>query len=274
MRFSLSGFDAQLSANGQQVFVVEAEAVNAYDIDSGEYLYPVLEAASDYMTDITVSPNGKLLSINKHLSKGIQIVHLGNDPVKGNLPAVVDNHPVFSQDGRYMAVKNGRPAADEIRFWELGSGNELTHWQGLVPRDGYVDISFNSDFTRLATANTDGYYQSVYVWEIPKFSLLATLTQLSNGDRRIDNLKFISDDRLLFARGIDPDAFLFWDLRTGDLLYEIPAEIHGSERGNPAVFSPDGRLLLVLDNDGTIHVWGVRCLEETGEITFRGGKLK
>lgn len=27
---------------------------------------------------------------------------------------------------------------------------------------------------------------------------------------------------------------------------------------NPIVFSPDGRLILVLDSDGTIHVWGVK----------------
>ena len=268
MRFSLSGFSAQFSADGQQVFVVEAESVNAYDVETGEYLYPVLEIDSDYMTDIAVSPNGKFLVISNKSGKGYQIIRIGtnsseDDFPESNLPALIDDHPYFSRDGKYMAVFSDRPGISGLRFWELGAGNELTQWQGLVPRDSYTDGSFNSDFTRLATLGTDGYYKYVYVWDIPKFTLVNALAQSSpNGHLLIINLEFIADDRLLFARRINPDGFLFWDVQTGDLLYEIPAEIHDSELGNPIAFSSDGRLLLALDNDGTILVWGVRKVEK------------
>jgi WD40 repeat protein len=107
--------------------------------------------------------------------------------------------------------------------------------------------------------NTDGYNNFVYIWNIPSFSLANTLTQpFLNGRRHISALEFSPDNRLLFARGINPDVFLFWDVQNGDLIYEAPAEIHESELGNPIAFSPDGRLLLALDSDGTIHVWGIK----------------
>jgi WD40 repeat protein len=78
-----------------------------------------------------------------------------------------------------------------------------------------------------------------------------------NNDRQIGDFAFLSEDRMLFARGVNPDALLFWDVQTGTLLHELPIDILDSELGNPAVLSPDGRLLLMLDGDGTIRVWGV-----------------
>jgi WD40 repeat protein len=260
MRFSLSGFDAGFSANGKQVFVVEEASVNAYDVETGEYSYSVLKTDSDYMTDIVVSPDGQFVALTNDPYRDYHFFRVGDNSVLNKIPDAIDGYPYFSQDRKYMAViKSKTAASSEIRFWDISTGNELTQWQGMVPNEGYVNASFNSDFTQLATFGTDGYYKYVYIWNVPEFSLAKTLTQaFPNSDRSINNLEFISNNQLLFAFGSNPDVFIFWSASTGDLLSEIPAEVNRSELGNPILFSPDGRLLAVLDDDGTIHVWGVK----------------
>lgn len=259
MRFSLSGFDAAFSANGKQVFVVEEKFVNAYDVETGKYLSPVVEGDFDYMTEIVVSPDGEFLAIDNTSTGEYQIANIGNNSIMDKMLISDNSNLYFSKNGNIMATIKRGIATSEIRFWELSTGNELIQWQGTVPSQGSINASFNSDFTRLATFGTDGYYKYVYIWNIPEFSLAKALTQsFFNGNRSITNLEFISDNQLLFAYGNNPDGFIFWDISTGNMLSEIPAEIHRSELGNPIVFSPDGRLLAELDGDGTIHVWGVK----------------
>lgn len=260
MRFLLSGFDAQFSADGKQVFVVETKAINAYDVNTGEYLYPVVEVDSDYMTAIIVSPDGQLIVINDTSLRNFQFFEIGSHPTINKIPTFSHSYVYFSRDQKLMAVIGGSLGVSEFRFWDITTGNQLTEWQGQLPSDGYDYYhSFNSDFSQVAMLGTDGYYKYVYIWDIPEFSLAKVLTQpFPNTARPISNLEFLSQDRLFFARGVSPDAFLFWDVQTGNLLAEIPAEIHGSELGNSVAFSPDERLLLILDSDGTIHVWGVK----------------
>ncbi len=259
LRFSLSGFDAAFSANGKQVFVVEEISVNAYDVETGNYLYSVVNTDSDYMTNIITSPDGQFIALTNDPYRNYHFFSIGDNSLLSKIPNSINNYPYFSQNGKIMAVIKRGTAASEINFWDINTGNELIQWKGMVPTEGYINVSFNSNFTQLATFGTDGYYKYVYIWNVPEFSLAKSLTQsFPNGNRSINNLEFISNNQLLFASGNNPDAFLFWDVSTGDLLSEMSAEIHGSELGNPIVFSPDGRLLAMLDGDSTIHVWGVK----------------
>lgn len=260
MRFSLSGFDAAFNADGNQVFVVEEEFINAYDVETGKFLSQVMKDDFDFMTEIVVSPDGKFLAINDTSTREYQIASISNNSVTDKILISDNSNLYFNQNGNIMAVIKWKTAAsNEIRFWDISTGNELTQWQGMVPNEGYVSSSFNSDFTQLATFGTDGYYKYVYIWNVPEFSLAKSLTQsFPNGNRSINNLEFISNNQLLFVFGNNPDAFLFWDVSTGDSLSEIPVEVNRSDLGNPIIFSPDGRLLAVLDGDGTIHVWGVK----------------
>ncbi|HCR72009.1 MAG TPA: hypothetical protein DIW23_11235, partial [Anaerolineae bacterium] len=259
LRFSLSGFDAKFSASENQVLVVEEKAINAYDVETGEYLSPVVKGNFDYMTDVLVSPDGKFLGIIDTSTNGFQIVNIGNNSEIDTLMAFDNSNLYFSRNGNFAATVSGNLGVSEFRFWELATGNELIEWQGMVPTEGYINISFSSDFTQLATFGTDGYYKYVYIWNMPEFSLAKTLTQaFPNSDRSINNLEFISNNQLLFAFGSNPDAFIFWNISTGNLLSELPVQVHRSELGNHIVFSPDERLLTVLDGDGTIHIWGVK----------------
>ena len=264
LRFLLSGYDAKFSADGKQVYVVEDEAVNAYDVETGKYQYPVLKTKSDYMTEMMVSPDGMFLAIN-NVDRQYRMINISGHSSPGEVLAFGHGDPVFSQDGKRVVALQYRPGASELRFWDLNTGNEITQWQGLVPSDDlYPRFSLIQIYQPvLATFATDGYSKYVYLWKVPEFSLEYVLTQSSkNVDRHIDspieNLRFISDDRILFARGSKPDAFLFWSVETGELLQAVPAEVHESEMGNPIAFSTDWRLLLVLDGDGTVHVWGVK----------------
>jgi WD40 repeat protein len=262
MRFSLSGFDAAFSADGNQVFVAEAEAVNAYDVETGNYINSVLKTVSDSMTDIFISPDGQFIVLTNDPSTRKYHFYKIDDGSLFNISYPMNgNNLYFSQNSQFMAISKHRPALNEIRFWKMSTGTELTNWQGMVPDATLsvnVEASFNSDFTQLATFSTNGYHQYVYIWSVPEFTLTKALTQFSNGDQRIQNLEFIANNQLFFARGVDPDMFLFWDLSTGELISEISAEVHYSMLGNPIVFSPDGRLITVVDGDGTIHVWGVK----------------
>lgn len=258
LRFSLPGFDAQFNADGEQVFVVEAQAIQAYAVDTGQFLGQVLENASDYMTEILVSPNGKFLAINDTPSRESRIIGLDQVSWLGVRPGILYHKLHFSRDGKLMAEITNELGGNQLRFWDLETGNELSQRQGRLPTTGPAEIAFNSDFTQAATLGTDGYYQYVYLWDAQKLSLDKVLTQpYPRSKRPIRNLAFMPEDRLLIARGIDPDAWLFWEVQTGKLLAELPAEIHLSELGNPMAFSPAGNLILSVDGDGTLHVWGI-----------------
>ena len=232
----------------------------AFDVETGDFLYPIFEVESNYMTSIGASPDGKFLIIRSNANNINRIVSIGEKSPVRKMPYKVLNFPIFSRNGKYMAViTRSVPAASEFQFWDLNSQSELYKWRGMLPRDGYENPAFNSDFTQVATFGTDGYFKFVNLWSVPNFSLLKVLSQpYPNTDRGLRSFEFMSEDRLLFARAGAPEAFLFWDVQTGELVHEVTADIHASELGNPVVFSQDGRLLLVLSNDGTIHVWGVK----------------
>ena len=259
LRFSLSGIDAQFSTSGEKVFVVEDDAVNAYDVQTGEYLHLMLEIESNYMTYIIVSPDSQFIAISDQPHKDFQIYRIGNNSSEIK-PTFLGNgyFPYFSENKKFMAtIKNG--TSSQFWFWDLNTGKELPEWNGLLLNESYINPSFNSDFTKVVTSSNIEYRRKVYLWHVPSFSLeKVLLPPYLSGDRHISNLKFISNDNMLFAFGSNPDTFLFWDIQTGDFLHEVPAEIHGTELGNPIVFSPDERLILALDSDGTIHVWGVK----------------
>jgi WD40 repeat protein len=239
--------------------VVEAKAIRAYAAETGQFLAQVLANDSDYMTGILVSPNGKFLAINDTSSREYRIIGLDQVSWLGERPGILYRELHFSRDGKLMAEITNELGGNQLRFWDLDTGNELSQRQGRLPTTGPAEIAFNSDFSQAATLGTDGYYQYVYLWDAQKLSLDKVLTQpFPHSKRSIRNLAFTPDDRLLFAHGIDPEAFLFWEVKTGKLLAELPAKIHLSELGNPLAFSPDGSLLLIVDGDGTIHAWGLR----------------
>lgn len=259
MRFSLSGYDAEFSADGKQVFVVNDDALNAYDVETGKYLYPVLKDDFDYMTSVMVSPNGKFLAINDTSTREYRVTSLDKNSSMGEIPDLLASELHFSRNGKFMAeIKDGE-GVSELRFWDLSNGSELIQQRGLLPRQGYTEPTFNSDFSQLVTLDTDGYYKLAYLWNVQKLSLVNVFSQpFLKQKRPINNLEIISGDRLLFAHGSTPDVFLFWNVQTGDLLSEVPVEIRHSEFGNPIAFSSDERLILALDGDGTIHVWGIK----------------
>ena len=258
IRFSLSGFAATFNANGKEVFVVEEEAVNAYDVETGEYLSSVVEGDFDYMTDVLASPDGKFLGIIDTSTREFQIFSIGNNPDANENMFFDNSNFYFSQNGKFLATISGGLGFSKFRFWELATGNEIQEWQGMVPSEGYIPVAFASDFTKLATVGTDGYYKYVYIWDMPEFSLAKTLTQVfPNSNLPISNLEFISNNQLLFAFSSNPDVLIFWDVSTGNLISEIPAKVHKSGFGNFMIFSPDERLLAILDGDGTIQIWGV-----------------
>jgi WD40 repeat protein len=257
-RFSLSGFDAAFSANGRRVFVVGGKAVDAYDVDTGAYLYPVVETASDYMTHITVSPDGHFILLTDSSIRNHHLYTLDDNSVLDRLPVTFTGTPYFSRDGRLLAVMNSTTATNEINIWDLHSGNELTQFRGRVPNAGY-GTAFNLDFSQLATFDTNGYAKFVYLWNIPGYSLSKALTQaFPNEHRSLSEIQFVPGDQLFFARGDKPDALLFWNVETGELAADLPAALHASELGDPVAFSPDGRLMLILNGDGTIYVWGIK----------------
>jgi WD40 repeat protein len=252
VRFLLSGLDAAFSADGQHVFVVEEEAVNAYDARTGKYSYTVLKIDSDYSADILVSPDGQFIVLDKHIYRidGGSLGKLPDCDINGEI--------FFSQASQLMAIVQSNRATDEISVWDLSTGEPITNQKGIVLSDDYNEPVFNSNFTQLATFGTDGRYQNLYLWNVPEFTFDKVLFQSNEDrDRLISDFRFVSNDRLLFAFASTPDAFLFWEVDTGDLISEIPVEIHEGLYGGPLAISPDGRLITVIDFDGTIHVWGV-----------------
>ena len=131
-------------------------------------------------------------------------------------------------------------AKEAVELWDWRKGKRLARLEGVAPVE-VLDVNFSPDGRTLGTGDIAG---NLLLWEVPSGRRLGEpLTGHTTG---VAELTFSRDGRLAATTGGD-GSMLLWDL-------DIRRQLGPTLRGSSPVFSPDGRSLWSLSNDGDIFV--------------------
>lgn len=176
----------------------------------------------------------------------------------------------FSPNGQLLAVTT----EDRTIVYDLASSRMLT----IAKRRANVDHSApsrvndlaNDVFSRngkyLATAVVEEPHRGiagrsrVLVWTVEDWTLSRTFAIRG---ARVQSMAF-SPDGQLFTTGDAHGTVRLWRLRSGKLVWAIPAHIEGV---SAAVYTPDGRSLVTASNaQGKVTIWDVRLGKERRSV--------
>lgn len=198
--------------------------------------------------------------------------------------AIFNGSPVFSPNGNWLAVGTSQ---DDVWVWDLTVGQQ--RYQLPVYEGDVFDVVFSSDSQTLISGSTDGgidfwslqsgkavyaspaYRSAVWrlaynpnwpelvatfygegiiqVWSTDPIKLLVTL-----GDDRqqeIESVAYSPNGQLLVAGGT---VIQFWDRQTRHVAHTLAP---CSCETYALAFSPDGRLLASVTNEGQVTVWAI-----------------
>lgn len=199
----------------------------------------------------------------------------------------------FSPDGATF-VSGGQDGI--VRIWDVQTGAEVTHFDGLTSRDS---VAYSPDGIRLAAASSDG---TIRLWNVANRTDIAILRGHTGPVRGVafspDGLRLasVSDDRtvrvwdgqdgraLLTLRGhvgpvlslaFSPDGLrlatggqdaqiILWEIASGGRL----TTIRDVQRVFALAFSPDGTILVSAGNATIIQMWNVE--DGTNRSVLRG----
>ena len=152
------------------------------------------------------------------------------------------NNVSISPDGNLIAS-----AGDDkmVRLWSVQNGDGIRELRGHT---GHVwQIRWSSDGNRLISSSGGREYdKTLRLWDIHNADCLNVLSQRHANS--ILSVEWLSDDQYIISADITGIVQL-WDGKTGDYLQQINVPegfIHGMR------LSPDGRLLLITYEDGSI----------------------
>ena len=161
----------------------------------------------------------------------------------------------FAPDGKALATTGLRPRtpADgppdergdflimETKLWDLSGGKVFG------PTQGGFALAFSPDGKTLATSNYDWAVRrhGIDLWDVNGFGKRRALNLGSSASA----VCFSPDGQTLAAAN---DALLLWEVRSGKLLARLPGHQAPVVQ---AIFSRDGRGLILAEETGAVHVW-------------------
>lgn len=160
----------------------------------------------------------------------------------------------FSPDGTMLAGGDGDGST---YVWSVASRSLLANpadpgdqqISASYPTRGIIAVAFSPDGTTLAAGDADG---STYLWSVPGWKLLATLTD--PGRQGVNAVAFSPAGTMLAVGGTAGSTSL-WSPASGNLL-----AVHASPGGTQiyaVAFSPSGTMLAAGRSDGTTYVWSM-----------------
>jgi len=254
-RYTIQGvYDAEFSADGNSIIVLAGETLDAYDVETGLLLKPILKVEEESLgASLIVSPDGNTIALRRSGTSHVKVLNLQDGSEITNISDTNNWQTVFNKKGNLLAVVRSAADGTEVKFWNVITGQELDNWHGLLPYG--LPVVFNKDLSMLASIDEN----KVYLWGIPEFSIDKILDPTDiYGQHIAGGLTFSPDSKLLVGLGHDPNEILFWNVETGQFLYKIPTSETYLELGYYIDLSPDGRLLATMGNHGTIQILGVK----------------
>lgn len=282
--------DGQTLASGY-----ERENIRLWDVSSGNvkqvftgHPYPL------WVQSVAFSPNGKTLaslsiSIQSSASKAeillwdattgkYQVTLKGHGKAFGRSVPRHPNSIVFSSDDKTLISGS---LDGKVRFWNAKTKARDSFFHGLQGaifghdkatlkghKDHVLSIALSPDERTLASGSSD---KTIHLWDVQKRKLITTLEGHTEG---ILTVAF-SPDGLTLASGCRRGSIHLWDSNTGKHIASLigndlftqppnlppkkddPPNITGRGRSavTSLVFSPNGKILINGNSNGTIHFW-------------------
>lgn len=226
--------------------------IDVLDIASGQKVLPI--KARDYISALTISPDGKLLVSGSHggtIKHWDSVAGLELSKLKGHEGSV--RCAVFSSDSKKLA-SGGEDSC--VRLWSVVDGLELHTFKGHS--DLVNCVAFSPDDTRLASGSRDG---TVILWDVASGNKILAI---ENNMGHVTCVAFSPDGKRL-AIGNEDTTVNIWDQTTGRISRNLGG--HHAPVWSVA-FSPDGARLASASDDATVKLWDVASGQET--LTLKG----
>jgi serine/threonine-protein kinase len=229
---SFSADDAKLAT------VSPGDVVHVWDVANGKQLPPLPEAVGKALTAI-FAPAGSVLAIGC-AAGNVKLWDVDGGKDQATLAAPPQGPFVFVAKGALLAVAQG----DTVQLWDVAAKNMKEKTLPAAPRASTVCMATDRDGSRLAVGDNQG---GVRVFDA------VTQNELCGPAERWTSGTFLAlspTDKLLAAGTVDLMGKA-WEADTGKEHPLFPAPV----TVNAAAFTPDGRLLLLACEDGSVRIW-------------------
>ncbi len=234
------------SPDGRTVVTASSDTLaKIWDVPSGRELKS-FKGHTGPVNSVAFSPDGRtIVTVSSDTLAKVWDVQSGLElkTLKGHTGPV--NSVAFSPDGRTIVTASDDTLA---KIWDVESGSELASLQGHT---GPVNsVAFSPDGRTIVTASSDTL---VKIWDLQSTKETNILISHIKGVRKA---RFSPDGSKIVTVGDDRLAKI-WNSQTGQILSNFTF-LEVNENLTDAWFSPDGRILLVATNNGTVKQVTVR----------------
>lgn len=213
---------------------------------------------------VVFSPDGKWLgTLNTPTTAHIREVGTWRDvtDLRGHIKRL--RTIVFSHDGSRILTAGEDNTA---RLWETGTWRELAVLEGHTDR--VEEVAFSPDGRSVLTASWD---RTARLWDAATGKLISVL---EGHTEFINSARFSPDGHLIATAG--DSTVRIWDGTTGQAVIVIPVftqglDSSGSQRAvRSAIFSPDGKSLLVSGSDATTRIYSWEMFAPLNDLLALG----
>lgn len=242
----LYGFGAIFNSDASIVAISDSSVINVLNTETGQSISEPLRGNTNRISDMTFSPNGKMLAIASY--KGVILWDLSNRQSFGQLLVQHGEAIGFTPDGNILAA--GWPSSEgfpAIALWDSKSYQFTTKLEPAMVANA---ATFSPDGKRLIAGDNNG---KVAVWDVATQQLLGHLDFGTNS--YISSVTFSPDGRTIAIGGQIDVGVNLWDGISSKVdRQSLKASVYGE---SSLAFSPDGRTLAVGDTSGSIILWDI-----------------
>jgi WD40 repeat protein len=229
---------------GKQIRIVAGDTINNF-------------MNGTYFTYARFSPDGAFV-VACNMSKPVLVWRAKTDRALFMPGHMCYDSAAVSEDSKSVITVYG----GLVELWDPFTGKQQRTFRVAEDIDMHHFDAASQDGTLLA-ASGEG---TIEIWDVKSGELLRTVA-FDGG--MMPQMAFSGENHLLAAMSLSGGLYL-WDLETGARKNHLGLK-YGA---NSIKFSPDAKMILSLEYDGSLHFWDAATLREVNRIEGVGGGFK